>query len=136
MVDPIDESERASFTRRVKYAVTGLVGVSAGLVTLQADATLVETVGAVLLGLTVGYPLARYIIPSGPAPATRQRQRRERLENPFADGGDDGGDGDNGGDGGVKSESGSGGGGDGGAKNEDGGAGRKDAARRTRGEAK
>jgi hypothetical protein len=114
MVDPIGDEERASFTRKLKLGVTVLVGLSAGLVAAQADASLTESAGAVALGFAVGYVLARYAVPSGPAPATRQRQRRERqrdttVENPFADGGDLGsddgdrgvGDGDHGADGGI-----------------------------------
>jgi len=93
MVDPISEAERAAFVRRAKWGVTLLVAVSAGLVASQADATLAETAGAVAAGLLVGYPIARFAVPSGPAPATRQRRRRESeagsgVENPFADGGD------------------------------------------------
>jgi len=114
MVDPIGDEERASFTRKLKWGVTLLVGLSAGLVASQADATAVEAAGAVAGGLVVGYAIAWFIVPSGPAPATRQRRRRERqrderVENPFADGGDLGsddgdrgvGDGDHGADGGI-----------------------------------
>jgi len=98
MVDPIGDAERASFTRRVKWGVTALVALSAGLVTTQVDATLAESAGAIALGLAAGYVIAWFIVPSGPAPATRQRRRRERqrderVENPFADGGDPGDDG-------------------------------------------
>lgn len=89
MVDPISEEERAAFLRRVKIGVTLLVGGSAGLVSLQVDPTPVQAIGAVAVGLVVGYVLAWFIVPSGPAPATQQRRRRERTENPFADGGDE-----------------------------------------------
>ncbi|MFB6141330.1 MAG: hypothetical protein ABEJ26_12965 [Halosimplex sp.] len=97
MVGPVSDTERSSFNRRVKIGVTVLVGASAGLISLQVDPTLPQAAGAVALGLLIGYLLARYVVPSGPAPATRQRQRRIE-ENPFADGGD-GGDEDRGSDG-------------------------------------
>jgi len=94
MVDPIGDEERASFTRRVKWGVTVLVGLSAGLVAAQVDATAAEAGATVVVGLAVGYVIAWFIVPSGPAPATQQRRRRERqrdsVENPFADGGDPG----------------------------------------------
>jgi hypothetical protein len=91
VVDPVSEEERAAFLRRVKIGVTLLIGGSAGLVSLQVDPTAVQATGAVAAGLVVGYALAWFIVPSGPAPATQQRRRRERTENPFADGGDGGG---------------------------------------------
>ena len=94
MVGPISEAERSAFNRRVVYGTTLLVGLSAGLITLQIETTAVQTAGAVAIGLLVGYPLARYVVPTGPAPADRQRRRMER-DNPFTDGGDgDGGDDD------------------------------------------
>ncbi|WP_436924143.1 hypothetical protein [Halosimplex amylolyticum] len=106
MVDPISDAERSSFNRRVTVGVTLLVGLSGGLVALQMDPTPLQIVGAVAFGLVVGYPLARFVVPTGPAPATRQRKRRRERrieENPFADGGDgderDDGTGSNGDDG-------------------------------------
>ncbi|MFC7141956.1 hypothetical protein ACFQMA_19225 [Halosimplex aquaticum] len=99
MVGPISDDERSSFNRRVTIGVTLLVGLSAGLVALQVDPTPLQAVGAVALGLVVGYPLARFVVPTGPAPATRQRRRRRKRrdrDNPFADGGDDGDESDGG----------------------------------------
>lgn len=87
MVGPIPEEERSAFNRRVVYGTTLLVGLSAGLITLQIETTAVQTAGAIALGLLVGYPLAQYVVPTGPAPADRQRRRLDR-ENPFTDGGD------------------------------------------------
>ncbi|WP_123539170.1 hypothetical protein [Halosimplex salinum] len=84
MVDPISAAERSTFNRRLKAGVTGLVGASAGLIALQIDATLPQTAGAVALGLVIGYLMARFVVPSGPSPADRQRARRAR-ENPFED---------------------------------------------------
>ncbi|WP_415382284.1 hypothetical protein [Halosimplex sp. TS25] len=94
MVGPISDEERSSFSRRVTVGVTLLVGASGGLVALQVDPTPLQALGAVALGLVVGYPLARFVVPTGSSPATRQRQRRREQrrrieENPFADGGDD-----------------------------------------------
>ncbi|WP_135363073.1 hypothetical protein [Halosimplex halophilum] len=87
MVGPIPEEERSAFNRKVVYGTTLLVGLSGGLITLQIETTAVQTAGAVVLGMLVGYPLAKFVVPTGPAPADRQRRRIER-ENPFADGGD------------------------------------------------
>ncbi|QPV62570.1 hypothetical protein I7X12_17840 [Halosimplex litoreum] len=87
MVGPISAEERSAFNRRVVYGTTLLVGLSGGLITLQIETTAVQTLGAVVLGLLVGYPLAQYVVPTGPAPADRQRERLDR-ENPFTDGGD------------------------------------------------
>ncbi|WP_459191404.1 hypothetical protein [Halosimplex sp. J119] len=91
MVDPISDEERSSFSRRVTIGVTLLVGASGGLVALQVDPTPLQALGAVVLGLIVGYPLARFVIPTGSSPASRQRQRRREQqrrieENPFTDG--------------------------------------------------
>jgi hypothetical protein len=88
MVGPIPEEERSAFNRKVVYGTTLLVGLSGGLITLQIETTAAQTVGAVVLGMLVGYPLAKYVVPTGPAPADRQQRRIER-ENPFADGGDE-----------------------------------------------
>ncbi|MFB6173899.1 MAG: hypothetical protein ABEI39_04575 [Halobacteriales archaeon] len=91
MVDPISDEERLTFNHRVKLGTAALVGASAGLITLQVQTTALQTVGAVVFGLLVGAVLAEYVVPSGPAPATKQRQRQRRTEeNPFTDGGDDG----------------------------------------------
>ena len=87
MVGPISDAERLSFNRRVTLGVTLLVGLSAGLITLQIDTSAVQTAGSVAFGLFLGFLLAKYVVPSGPAPATKQRQRRVQ-ENPFGDGGD------------------------------------------------
>jgi hypothetical protein len=84
VVGPISDAERSTFNRRVRTGTTLLVGFSAGLVSLQVDPTLPQVAGAVAGGLVVGYLLGRYVVPSGPAPATRQRRERAR-ENPFAD---------------------------------------------------
>ncbi|ELZ24934.1 hypothetical protein C475_11875 [Halosimplex carlsbadense 2-9-1] len=96
MVDPISAEERSAFNRRVVYGSTLLVGLSAGLITLQIEATAAQTAGSVVLGLLVGYPLAKYVVPTGPAPADRQRERLDR-ENPFTDGGAGDSDGPDGG---------------------------------------
>jgi len=105
MVGPISEAERSAFNRRVVYGSTLLVGLSAGLITLQIETTAAQTAGAVALGLLVGYPLAKYVVPTGPAPADRQRERLDR-ENPFTDGGsgDSGGPDGGGGRGGTDAE--------------------------------
>jgi len=75
MVGPVSQSERDSFNRKLKIAITLLVGVSAGLVSFQADATVGMRAGLTVLGLAVGGVLAWYVVPSGPAPARRKRDR-------------------------------------------------------------
>jgi hypothetical protein len=97
MVDPISEAERDSFRWKVKAGIAALVGASGGLVTSQVEATLPETAGAVAVGLAVGYALAWFIVPSGPAPVDASDRRSGQppvdgedptgaRENPFADG--------------------------------------------------
>ncbi|MFB6084326.1 MAG: hypothetical protein ABEJ94_08795 [Halorientalis sp.] len=63
MVDPVSSDERASFTRRLKVGFVVLVGVSAGLITLQGDPGPVVFAGAVAGGLVVGVLLVRFAIP-------------------------------------------------------------------------
>jgi hypothetical protein len=64
MVGPVSNDERESFTRRLQIGFVVLVGVSAGLITLQGDPSPVVLLGAVVGGLVVGVLLLRFAIPS------------------------------------------------------------------------
>lgn len=67
MVGPISDEERSSFTLRVKIGITILIGVSAGLITLQGDPSLTVIAVAVVGGLVVGGLLVWYLFPDGTA---------------------------------------------------------------------
>lgn len=86
MVEPISDEERAAFYRKVKLGIAALVGLSAGLTTLQIDATTLQTGAAIAAGLVVGWALAWFVVPSEPI-SDRQRSEDDRLaDRPFADG--------------------------------------------------
>jgi len=97
MVDPITDDERSAFYRKVKLALVALVGVSAGLVTLQTDATLVQSAAAVAGGLLVGGALVWIVLPSDPFPLTAREADGSRADggrvadDPFGDDDDDSG---------------------------------------------
>lgn len=76
MVGPIGDQERAAAALRIKVAFTLLVGASAGLITLQGDASLALTAGAVVAGLAVGWVLAWYLYPDGVFSSHPERRRR------------------------------------------------------------
>lgn len=76
MVGPVSNDERESFTRRLKVGFVVLVGVSAGLITLQGDTGPVVLVGAVVGGLVAGALLTRFAIPS--ADSFRDQNAPER----------------------------------------------------------
>ncbi|AQL41490.1 hypothetical protein BV210_01615 [Halorientalis sp. IM1011] len=63
MVGPVSNDERESFTRRLQVGFVVLVGLSAGLITLQGDPTPAVVVGAVVGGLVVGVVLVRFAVP-------------------------------------------------------------------------
>ena len=63
MVGPSSsEAERDRSRRRLVAGFVALVGVSAGLVALQADPSPVELTGAVALGALIGAVLVRYVL--------------------------------------------------------------------------
>jgi lysozyme family protein len=71
MVDSsISDEQRRSFRRRLAGGFVLLVGASAGLVALQAQASAVEIAAAVGVGIAVGGALAWYLARVG-----RQFQR-------------------------------------------------------------
>lgn len=63
MVGPVSNEERDAFTLKVKVAFVVLVGLSAGLITLQGDPTLPVVGAAILGGLAVGAVLAWLVSP-------------------------------------------------------------------------
>lgn len=77
MVDPIDSDERRSFETRVKIGFTVLIGLSAGLITLQGDPSPLIVVGAILAGMLVGAPLVWFVFPES-SDVTSDRRRRGR----------------------------------------------------------
>lgn len=89
MVDPISESERSAFQRKLRAGTALLVAVSTGLVSVKAGASVGYVAASTLGGALVGWGLAWFVLPSGPAPAARKRER-ERAEtgpeNPFETG--------------------------------------------------
>jgi membrane associated rhomboid family serine protease len=63
MVGPVSDEERDSFARRAKLAFVLLVGLSGGLITLQADVGLVGFTAATGAGLLVGAVLVWIAFP-------------------------------------------------------------------------
>jgi membrane associated rhomboid family serine protease len=63
MVGPLTDEERSSFTRRLKAGLVVLVGLSAGLITVQGDAEPVVVAGAFVGGVVVGSLLIWYVFP-------------------------------------------------------------------------
>jgi len=62
MVGPsLSDEDRRVASRRLKLGFVGLVGCSGGLVALAADATPVQALAAVLVGLLVGGALVAYL---------------------------------------------------------------------------
>lgn len=76
MVGPVGDDERAASDRRIKVAFTVLVGASAGLITLQGDASIALTGGAVVAGLALGWGLAWYLYPDGAFSSDPHQRRR------------------------------------------------------------
>lgn len=64
MVGPVSDDERADFYRRVKVGFVVLVGLSAGLISLQGDPSLPVIGAAIAGGLLVGALLTWFIFPS------------------------------------------------------------------------
>ncbi len=63
MVDPVSREEHAQSLRWLKIGMTLLVGVSAGLITSQGDASLEVVIAAVSGGLLLGAFLVWYLFP-------------------------------------------------------------------------
>ncbi|WP_159901110.1 hypothetical protein [Salinirussus salinus] len=65
MVDPVDNTERVAFLRKLKIGFALLVGLSAGLMGLQTGAGPVVLAGAFGAGSLVGAFLAWLALPNG-----------------------------------------------------------------------
>jgi hypothetical protein len=63
MVGPMSSEERAEGALRIKLGGTVVVGISAGLITLQGDVPVWVTGLAVLAGLLVGAALVWFVFP-------------------------------------------------------------------------
>jgi hypothetical protein len=61
MVGPISKEERQSGHRRLQTGFVVLVGLSAGLITLQAEPTILQFLGAVLGGTVLGIVLVAFL---------------------------------------------------------------------------
>ncbi len=61
MVGPLSDDQRRSGHRRLQAGFVVLVGVSGGLISLQADPTVLQFLGAVLGGLVLGVLLVAYL---------------------------------------------------------------------------
>ena len=61
MVGPLSNEDRRSGHRRLQAGFVALVGVSAGLISLQAKPTAFQFVGAVLGGIVLGAVLVAYL---------------------------------------------------------------------------
>lgn len=64
MVDPVSSEERSRFARRLKIGFVLLVGLSAGLITLQGDVGLVGFAVATVGGSVVGALLVWLAFPN------------------------------------------------------------------------
>ncbi len=74
MVGPISDEERDAATTKVKLFFTALVGLSAGLVSLQGDPSPAMFLAAIAGGLVFGGLLIWYVFPD----TTGLTQRRGR----------------------------------------------------------
>ncbi|MFO7927937.1 MAG: hypothetical protein ACQET5_10950 [Halobacteriota archaeon] len=78
MVDPITNDDRKRTLRWAKLATVCLVGLSAGLISIQGEAAVELVAGSVLAGLLVGTGLVWYLFPGADelAPGAGQRYRK------------------------------------------------------------
>ncbi|MDR9381432.1 MAG: hypothetical protein RI560_07150 [Natronomonas sp.] len=78
MVDPITDDDRRQTLRWARVGVVLLVGLSAGMISIQGGAPLELVSVTVLVGLIVGGALVWYLFPSAEdiAPAGGHRYRR------------------------------------------------------------
>lgn len=65
MVGPMSTEERQSSLRRLKAGVALLVGVSSGLIAVQAHATLPVILALIGGGTALGAAMSWYVFPSG-----------------------------------------------------------------------
>ena len=78
MTGPVSDDDRERTMTRLKIGTVLLVGLSAGLITSQGDASLAVVAAAVVAGLLVGAALVRFLFPSIEqlAPASNREYRR------------------------------------------------------------
>ena len=78
MVDPVSDESRERTMLYVKVGLTLLVGLSAGLIASQGDASIEIVGGAIIAGFVVGGALAWYLVPDATAisPASNRRYRK------------------------------------------------------------
>jgi len=78
MTGPVSDEDRERTMTRMKIGTVLLVGLSAGLITSQGDASLAVVAAAVVAGLLVGAALVRFLFPSIEqlAPASNREYRR------------------------------------------------------------
>lgn len=72
MVGPLSDDQRRLGARRLQIGFVLLVGVSAGLISLQADPTPLQVAAAVLGGLALGVLLVAYLYRMGGSSRTRR----------------------------------------------------------------
>lgn len=63
MVEPVSDEERSDFAKKLKIGFVLLVGLSGGLITLQADAGVTGFLVATCLGVAAGVILVRIAFP-------------------------------------------------------------------------
>lgn len=82
MVGPVSDEERSSFARKVKIGFVLLVGLSGGLITLQANAGVAVFAGATGAGMILGVVLVWIAFPDredlGRGDPSRSRRRGRR----------------------------------------------------------
>lgn len=78
MVDPVSSADRVRTLRWVKLGTVLLVGLSAGLISVQGGAAVGLVAGSVLAGLLVGGALVWYLFPDADAIAPAARGRDDR----------------------------------------------------------
>jgi membrane associated rhomboid family serine protease len=78
MVDPISNEDRERTMVRMKVGSVLLVGASAGLITLQGDASIEVALAAIVGGLILGALLVWYLFPDATelAPGSDREYRR------------------------------------------------------------
>ena len=78
MTGPVSDEDRERTMTRLKVGTVLLVGLSAGLITSQGDASPAVVAAAVVAGLLVGAALVRFLFPSIEqlAPASNREYRR------------------------------------------------------------
>lgn len=78
MVDPVSSADRVRTLRWVKLGTVLLVGLSAGLISVQGGATIELAAGSTAAGLFVGGALVWYLFPDADAIAPAARGRDDR----------------------------------------------------------